>query len=85
MNVTENVNMISPRQIFEPTKHEKNYSQLKDALMEKEERIKELIDKNDKFEKDYLKMQVQVKNLEEKLKKKMENEYKVCDEKNFYY
>jgi len=44
---------------------------------EKEEKFKELIDKNEKLEKECLKFQIQVKNLEDKLQTYKEKEYKV--------
>jgi hypothetical protein len=44
---------------------------------DKEDRLKELAEKNEKLEKDLLKMNIQVKTLEDKLKLKSEREYVV--------
>ncbi len=63
--------MNSSRPLFE-NKKEKDI-----LLQEKDDKIKELIDKNDKIEKDCVKLQIQIKGLEEKLKIKTEKEYKV--------
>jgi hypothetical protein len=55
---------------------EKN-TMYKELLQEKEEKIKELSEKNEKYEKDCLKFQIQIKNLEEKIRIKQEKEYVV--------
>ena len=44
---------------------------------EKEEKLKEIIEKNERLEKECLKFQIQVKNLEGKLQIYKEKEYKV--------
>lgn len=44
---------------------------------EKDEKLKELLDKNERLEKECIKFQIQVKNLEDKLQKFKEKEYKV--------
>jgi hypothetical protein len=44
---------------------------------DREEKIKDLIDKNEKLEKELLKMNIQIKTLEDKLKLKTEREYMV--------
>jgi uncharacterized protein (UPF0335 family) len=43
----------------------------------KEEKLKELIEKNERLEKECLKFQIQVKSLEDKLQTHKEKEYKV--------
>jgi len=50
---------------------------MKELINEKEEKIKELIEKNEKLEKDCLKFKLQIKSVEDKLKLKMEKEYVV--------
>lgn len=78
MNSTaENISMNSSRPYDHQVKPDKSNSILKELLNEKEERIKELNEKNERIEKDYLKLQIQLKNVEEKLKQKMEKEYVV--------
>ena len=78
MNTPENLSMNSSRP-YEPSKMEKNLF-YKELVQEKEDKIKELTDKNEKLEKECLRFQIQLKTIEEKLKTQMEKEYKV---KNF--
>jgi hypothetical protein len=49
----------------------------KEIIQEKDERIKELLERNEKLEKDSLKVKIQLKNTEDKLRIKSESEYKV--------
>jgi hypothetical protein len=49
----------------------------KEKDKEKEEKYKELLDKNERLEKECLKFQMKVKGLEDKLQKIKETEYKV--------
>lgn len=84
MNSTaENISMNSSRPYDHQVKPDKSSSILKELLNEKEERIKELNEKNERIEKDYLKLQIQLKSVEEKLKQKMEKEY-VVKLKNYF-
>lgn len=53
---------------------ENNNNQLE---KDKEEKLKELIEKNERLEKECLKFQIQVKSLENKLQTFKEKEYKV--------
>jgi hypothetical protein len=47
------------------------------ATINNENILKEMIEKNDKLEKELLKYKIQIKNLEEKIKVKNEKEYVV--------
>ncbi len=44
---------------------------------DKDEKLRELVDKNERLEKECLKFQIQVKNLEDKLQSLKEKDYKV--------
>ena len=50
---------------------------LRELLNEKEERVKDLSEKNERMEKELLKLQIGLKTSELKLKEKMEKDYKV--------
>jgi hypothetical protein len=56
---------------------EKKEGVAKDTAGEKDEKIKDLTEKNERLEKDFLKMQIQIKTLEDKLKIKTEKDYVV--------
>jgi hypothetical protein len=75
MSTVESISMNSSRPYDHQVKAEKSNSFLKELLNEKEERIKDLTDKSERMEKDFLKLQIQLKNVEEKLKLKMEKDY----------
>jgi peptidoglycan hydrolase CwlO-like protein len=80
--------MNSPRP-YDPNKNEKcsnsnslnnsknNLMNLNKELLEKDEKIKDLAEKNDKLERECLKFQIQMKKLEDKLAVKQEKEYNV--------
>lgn len=72
MNTSDNISMNSSRP-YEP-KLEKSIN-YKEMIQDKEEKIKELSDKNEKLEKECLRFQIQLKTLEQKLKVKQEKEY----------
>jgi hypothetical protein len=75
MSTVESISMNSSRPYDHQVKPEKSNSFLKELLNEKEERIKDLTEKSERVEKDFLKLQIQLKNVEEKLKLKMEKDY----------
>jgi hypothetical protein len=74
MNNNDNISMNSSRPI-ETMKEKANL--YKELLLEKEEKIKELLEKNERLEKDCLKFQIHVRSLEDKLKTKNESQYVV--------
>ncbi len=55
----------------------KENNNLSEKEKEKEDKLKELIEKNERLEKECLKFKIQVKNLEDKLQNFKEKEYKV--------
>jgi hypothetical protein len=77
MSSAENISMNSSRRFDPSAKEKKDLSMLKEMISEKDEKIKELTEKNEKYEKDYLKIQIQLKTAEEKLKIKSEKDYVV--------
>jgi hypothetical protein len=79
MATSENISMNSSRRFDPSAKEKKELSIYKEMLGEKDEKIKELTEKNEKYEKDYLKLQIQLKTAEDKLKIKSEKEYVVIN------
>jgi len=73
MNSPFSLSMNSPRRYEERPITINN----KEKDKEKEEKYKELLDKNERLEKECLKFQMKVKGLEDKLQKIKETEYKV--------
>jgi hypothetical protein len=73
MNTPDSLNSSRP---YDTLKLDK-YNLLKELLNEKEHKLKDLTEKNEKLEKDCLKFQIQIKNVEDKLKAKTEKDYVV--------
>lgn len=83
MNIQDSISMNSSRPFedLHQQKNDKSNQNYKELILEKDQTIKDLIDKSEKMEKEYLKLQINLRTTEEKLKQKMEKNYVV----KFYF